>query len=804
MTDYSLKYRVLSDEERLLLLGADNSKYQIKIIKAKNLENYLELFERIYKGYETILPEFINETDPIRVYIYCGNPAGSKVYADGSWKKSSFVYETPSSYTKYYANNLFLPAIKEATSLFTNQEIQEASTLYKNVASSYSSFFETLQSGMFLNLYKGKIISATSYKAFAFQASDRVTSVETLPKDELATIYNKLTFALPTNVVKYFIPEDLILPYEFLHYTSSFILKRTQLILSLTSLFSWTETSSIVIGPEFLQLAGFTYTDNKVYTLLGAFTSTSPLNSSHNLSSFTKAFETAITSEILGDAPCIGQVFEFSNAHKQAYYSSHTNSGSFIFINSDNLSTTPISRSLGVEEYVELNPEFIESVKQIYIDEGSATFTSNNLKEKFLKTEFAMKSEALISEIESINKRYIPIKNKDKKIILLNKTSIAKETAKKTAITRKISTAMTPVIDIAVRLFSIRDFETGYANKKYNFKFLALDALNMSTKYASGNDLFNTLLDSNSSNKITTDSKLFKEFIRQMTEFNSTHSSKPLTLSKSVISDIYEDTSYDGTPFIDLFKPSSYQYYRTSFNRLSEFQQTTNIFNYLVSGFYDSFFKNLSENTGYFSPASGMLNIYKLGYSLYTDAKEYYFKPETKYVYSEFANSLTGKLLYYLYSNNFISTDQNQSDQIEDRKTDDYISLSNSLIPYSNCFSYQQDALDTFVALKKSRTFTDYYSWFKNVRPTLETISKDLFANEELATHELNKLFFNQSELLLQQLALSEIPYIKIETPKKRGRKTKEATQVVEINTIIKETITANEGEKSGESGTTN
>ena len=801
MTDYTLNYRVLSEEERLLLFGKTAAKYPIKILKAKNLENYLELYERIYKGKETILSEFINEKNPTRVYIYCGNPAGSRVYSESKWSETcNFIYDTPSIYTKYYVNSLFIPIIKKATTLFTNQEVSEASELYRNVATSYTFFFETLQSGMFLNLYKGKIISANSYRAFAFEAVDRINSIANLPEDEILSIYNKLTFNLPTSSVKTLIKEELEIPSELIHDTSSFIRHRSQLIAALSPLFSWSDSTSITLGPDFMGLSGFTYLDNKVYTLLGSFPSKSPLNFSYNTASLTRAFDEVFSSQALNDSISLNPIFEFSNSSKRGYTSGIGNS--FIFINSDNLTTTEISRSLGVEEYIELNSEFIDSIKQMYLDNKEAMSVTTS-KEKFLKTEFAMKPNSMISEIESINRRYIPIKNKDKKIILLSKTSLAKEAAKKTAITRKISTAMAPVIDMAVRLFSIRDFETGLVNKKYNFKASILEALSPDTKYATGNIFFNTFSNPEETSEIQINDKLSEEFIKQLTDFKTTSASKLKPIAALTISDLYKDTSYEGTPFKQCIESFILGTSYKAFNRIPYQQQINNVFKHLLCNFHESFFSSSLQDISYFSPSSGNLNIFKLGSNIYSEMKQDYFRTDTKYLSTDsyYYSKLTGKLLYYLYSNNFLSTDQQQSDELECRKDENHVSLSNELIPYSNCFTYGQDVLDTFTALKKSKTFTDYYNWFKNVRPTLEEISKNILNLEESATHELNKLFLEQSELLLQELALLETPYLPVEVIKKRGHKAKDTSTTIvveEVSNILQE------GETNGESGTIN
>lgn len=808
MTEYNLQYRVLSKEEKLLLFGNSSISNPINILKAKNLKNYLELYEKIYNGESVILPDFVNEKDPLRIYIYCGEPAGSKYYSEYNsiTRACNFIYDTPFSYTKYYANNLFIPAINKAIELFkeiSTEEIKQdnkASDMYQNVSINYSNFLETLQSGMFLNLYRGRVISATSYKAFSFSPSDRVSNLLSLSQNEIDTIYNKLTFNLPTKIINKDIVEKIEAPLGLIHNTSSFISDRNRLITLLAPIFSWSEPTSITLGHDFINLSGFVYTEDTVYTLLGSYPNKSPLNISYNTSSFTKAFDEVMSSKLTNDSLNLEPIFNFSNSSKRSYSTSNLG-GSFVFINEDSLSTTETSRSLGVEEYIELNTEFINSVKQIYYD-NSKVFSNSSLRDKFIKTEFASKSMPMISEIEVINRRYIPIKNKDKKLLLLSKTSLAKEATRKTAITRKISTAMTPIIDMAVRLFSIRDFETGMSKKKYNFKCSIVEGLNLQNKYKNGNTIFNKFSNPEETSTDTVTSSLFIEFMKQLTEFNKNSVTKIKETAVETISDLYNDTSYEGTPFkVSMTSMLSGFGYRTPYTRLSSQQQIFGIFKYLLGNFYDSFFSTGLMDTNYFSPASGMLNIFKVSTNLYSNAQEEYFKDSEKYLCAEAYSytKLTGKALYYLYSNNFLSTDQSQADELEKRKNDNYISLANELIPSSNCFAYQQDVLDTFTALKKSKTFTDYYTWFKNIRPTLEAISNDIFSSEELAIYELNKLFFEQSEQMLQQLSLLETPYLPVEVPKKRCRKAKE---VAIINT--EEVTDLTEGEESGEPGTTN
>ncbi len=789
MNNFKLEYRSLLDEEKLIIFGKAINKFNtLPILKASSAENYYEMYRRLYNNEEVLIPEFINEEEPIRLYIFHEHFSSSTYFKPIKETTTAIPINYASNvYAKYSINSVLTPAISNMTSLFYSTEQPASHRLYQNVNIDYSSIIDTIKSGMFLNLYHGKVISAVSFKAMlksvnCFDAY-RIKNVGNLPKEELEQLYNNITFNLPSSIIKKFITEPVKLPDKFVSSTVDYLLYTKSAVQGLAASFDTSTLSNncIVIAPDFINLSGFAYTNNTSYVLFGNGPK-SPLGQ-NKASNFTNALDNILTQGIVKNNTSLSDLFSF-NTSEHGYYGATAN-GSFVFLNEDNMEINETLLNCGIQEYVELDKEFINSLKQIYLDRADAV-VSTTFKEKFKKEEFAIKRESVLSGLASVNKRYIPLKNGDKKLLVMTKTSMAKEAARKMSITRKITNAVEPVIDMAIRLFAMRDFELGYADNASAFPTTTARAFN------------STYTDSY--NKIITEHPEYKTwFDLRKEEFKKQSSNGVAKTAASVISDLYADVVYTGTPFWCFFQ--SVNGYRNTFCHITQRQQETLIFTYITSLMIEAFSGYLDYNkfSGYFSPSSGLLNLYNLTNTLYHKGDYAEFRPELAYLKQEgHYHRGSGKQLHYIYSNNFIGVDQAQSDEIERNRNLDYISLSNCYIPANSAFTFGQDVLDSFITLKKAKTFSDYFIWFKSVRPELDNIISSKLKDDYFIM-ETTKIFLEQSELLFEELVKVELPYIPKEEVKKRGRKPKATTAAVSEEIVDEsETEELLEGEENG------
>jgi len=780
MNDFKLEYRSLLEEEKLLLFGKHIVKtYPFPVLKSLNTENYYKLFERLYAGEPITIPEFSDIETPIRVYIFHENAAGSKALAKFSEKIN--VPET-TAYAKYKVNELLTPSIVHTVSLFnTTCNFTDPVQVYHNVNIRYTELIDTIQSGMFLSLYKGRVISAVSYKSLADTCSKfnvyQVRAGQPLTNEEARKLYHTLMFNLPTVLVDKVITEKLIIPNEILtntlDYLSSFKTFVDALALPFESeAFMY---NSITIAHDFINMNGFAYMNKSSYVLFGV-SQKSPL-SDNKSSDFTNALDDMLYHNTLSKDKSTSTIFNFYNNRTERGWGASAN-GSFIFLNEDNLETSRTLLAAGTQEYVELDKDFIDALKQIYVDRKDSLI-SNTLRERFKKEEFAIKRESFLSGLCSMNKRYIPLKNKDKKLLVLTKTSLAKEAARKMAITRKISIAMEPIIDMAIRILAMRDFDIGILNKRDAFPCNASRAFGF--EYATTGTVLEGLHP-----EYRTWFDLRKE------EFKKIASTGINTTTKRVITDLYDDVVYSGSPFWMLFNTVQKPYYRNGFADTSTDQKEKLILSYMISLFSSLFDDQTFTHAikGYFSPASGLLDFNALANTLYYNSCYCKFKPELKYLErTNHSNHITGKQLHYLYVNNLLGVDQEQVDDVDRGKNSEYSSAGAVFVPANSGFTFSQDALDTFITLKKCKNFTDYYAWFKKLRPTLDSILSTTITDDYF-TLETVKLFFDQSEEIFESLTKLEEKYIPKEEVKKRGRKAKVA--------IVATTTEPLEGEEDG------
>jgi hypothetical protein len=576
-----------------------------------------------------------------------------------------------------------------------------------------------------------------------------------------------------TELVKY-TPDS-----KFVNNTQSFLMnQKAEFADTFQSLFQWSRSTAngsqaMVIAPGYIKVNGYYKFKDKQYMGM-TWSNTSPMTESFGYSpigALTANFEKYLFDNEK-DGTKLGGMYSFTDSGN--VYRGSSNHGSFLIVNKEAISTAPIRVHSAVPEFIELDREFFDNIYQLVKDEKAAgnSLTTEDDWEKFRKREFAIKREGYLSVSEAQNSRYITIQNSDSKLFVLTKTSKAKEAARKMAITRKITAAVAPVVDMAVRIFAACDFETGYLDSDYKFPISSRSTFDATYNQIITNNLMDAL-----DSRIATASKQF------VTENIKTAS--------EVVKKIYDTISYDGNPFFD-WHPLETQArtYRNQFTQLSVADQEKQVLSYLYGSMKMAFISN--ELSNLFSPSSGQLNFIALGRNLYSNAKLGNFPTElsalngTNYSYRS-TYSFTGKQCYHMYANNFIGEDEQLSKSIETHKNDDYIYVTTNLVTATTAYTFSQAGIDTLNALKKCKTFKDYQTWFDGVKPELETRLKDDLLKQDTAVLKATYLLLNHFQHLLTQLAINEAPYLPKEEEKKpRGKKKKEE-EVAEEEDVIEE-----------------
>jgi len=335
---------------------------------------------------------------------------------------------------------------------------------------------------------------------------------------------------------------------EFIKNPSTYLrYQKSTTVTDLASLYSWASDSGtdLVIADSYLKLNGYYSFNNKKYIGL-ANTWCSPIHErssgqGSSSSRFTEAFETYLYSPKINT----NQLFGFTSSGSNSYAS---NNGSFIFVNEDRTELSVAEEICGLPELVELDKEFLTSVSDILEEakqDPATDLKSSTGIDKIRKREFAIKREALVSESAASNSRYITLTSSDGKLFILTKTSKAKEAARKMAITRKITAAVQPVIDMAIRIFAATDFETGISTSRYRFPFSSKRLFDLNANDPMPVMNLNTFNDS-------------------LIHARKSFSSHNQTCASNTINDIYKVVNYTGTPFAN-WHPSPCSGYKSGF-----------------------------------------------------------------------------------------------------------------------------------------------------------------------------------------------------------------------------------------------
>ena len=765
MEPFLLKSRFLSTEEKIILFGKQAA-LKMEAIKALDLDNYIAMFRAIYDGLQIDIPGLVISNDPTRVYVYCDLPAGSRYYAEqNTYSREparTEVYDMPISYIITTINEFLIPFLKDCVNTLSDIDTdkQEAYSYYNYLGAVYNKLSDVILGGMFLNIQDGKVISVSSFNSLLSQVKMFTNQLNNIPisMTDAENIWFYTQFLIPKEATSLeYKPSD-----AFLSNVGGFLTgQRQKIIEPLSNLYTWAHGSNIdlVIGEKYFKFNGYHAFNNKQYLGM-ACNSSSPIyeqtsGAGSSSGSFTHAFEGFLYSNRFGK-PEMANLFQLTSCDRHSYY---TNKGSFIFVNADAITTTKAELSAGLPELVELDKEFFASIVQIAQDEETTIggyIAGDIAKEKFRKREFSIKKEAFLSEKEAMNSRYISLKSSDNKLFVLTKTSLAREAARKMSITRKITVALQPVVDMAIRLFAATDMELGIADPEYRFIACSKIALN---ECPITSDLLISL----------------SEGIEKNKPLSIKHNT---TQAIDTIKSIYVDVNYSGSPFM-AWAPAYQSRYRDNFIYVPIEQKKLRIFEYLYSNIISS--HQAYNMSNIFSPSSGQLNIISLAHSLYANSQYSKYSEELsylKYVLSYGRNNATGKQVYYMYTNNFIGDNQATIDEIEHNKKNEYISLTNNLVAATTAFTFSEPAINTLATLKRCKTFADYNTWFTEIKPELETRADTLFKIGDEGMYKTVLFMLDHFDNLLKGLVAEELQHL----PKPKVRKKKEVA-VVEIET---------------------
>ena len=762
METFKLTVRSLSIEEKTILFGKTFSSV-INVVKALDADQYVDLFSALKAGQIATLDGYTN-AGINKIYVYCDLPVGSRYFSEElpsyRGKNRTEIYNEPIQKFSAKLNEFLLPEIKTGLAPLGTKVPEKRNTIdywYSLLGIQYRGLVDLCLSGCFLSMRDNQIISIVSYDALynMFNLIDP-RQLHTTSKSTAESIWLFTQFLVPKEASNL----DIELSQEDILSIPRIVQEQKQIFLPcFPTLFAWAATPvGLVVSEKYTAINSCHLFNNKTYLGLTT-TARSPVNEisspGGSYSEFSRRFETYLFDDQHADT---SGIFTISTVSGRGCYSTPS---SLIYLNTDSVSRNTAEFSAGVPELVELDAPFFESVQSIISDELTATGASSISDiPKFKKREFCLKREAAISLSEALNSRYISISTNDGKLVVLTKTSKAKESAKKMAITRKISTAIQPIIDFAMHIFAAADFETGVTTPRCRIPYFEDTALNFN--YAA-----TTAFDAN----LLLSKQEFQTYIK--------------SIANEAVSNLYNKLQLDSGVMIS-WNPSGTVRYNEIFSGLTPEMKDKKAFKYIYSQLKQVL--NDASMTNTFSPSSGQLNFVHLGNALYRYNCYSEYPTELEYLkykspYATYTN-MTGKQEYYLYNNNFLGDDANVSSSIEQHKDTEYATYA--LISATTAFTFSEAAIKTLSTLRKSKSFTDYYNWFVEVKPELTQRLSSLL-DPTTAMYKSLVLTMSYFEQILCDFKTEETQFLPEE--KKKGRKKKKDIEE-EIDEIeVEETV---------------
>lgn len=837
MSNLQLQGRFLSADEKTLFLGHS----RLNVFKALSFDQFIEVFHEVYNGKTPIFADLADDMKYRVVYAYYGEPTGSKYFYERTSEKGSQVFYGYKGDTKIVGNRTELLGeqvnVQYAISKVTEFLVDKVKPLYtkfgrpvperfsnilRNLNFSYnhtSGIVDLMLSGCIFICIGNKIQSIVSVPAYCDLDPKNTYLADQLGKLRSTEETNKTDyigykfFVTPNSVVNYEALEVIatMTTEELLSNYSATMADFKAMTLGSNQLwpvFAWLDYHTMVVSNRYLNLNGYVlindepkmkFCDNvsTPYSL----THTQALCSTFNLYMYHKVndtLENAIT--VL---PFVGADSASKNSWGtlSSYTGALSGPGNFFFVNTDEFNKTKfpnISAKLPI--LLDIDETFISGLETTYTE----ILERGGDSSKHRKNEFFLSNDGMGSKAAFENARYDTVSSSDNVFFYQVKTSKARDTAKKTAITRKIGTFMNPVLDWVTSILAT-DLDTGQpienrfwlnALNKY-LPVLSDGAESLNDDWLASKDTYiaymNKRVKSASEFTILVDSL----YLKQNCESNITEIIKPAGIDHSV------SWRYD---------------YKTS---------KAYLFHKIMS------IGIMYSPTNLVGGSNTKLEFIKLGKFLYMNTKklDYRGRKESFIAGGNYSNQTCSNYFAnweakVLLNNNLICDDVNLETSINTsgiKYPDSACSYyGDTAIQVRSFFNFSDDSLKIYDNLKKVKTFTDYYNWLntsmeviklKLAAASIGNYSKDIatvYLDYSLAIlkhlSEAETKFLPKEEVIVEVTETDSSSDTTEETKKKRTRKSKTtAASVVALSTVSTEEETKNVSESgTAEIGTPN
>ncbi|MCI4435595.1 MAG: hypothetical protein JHC33_02120 [Ignisphaera sp.] len=765
--------RELTSDEQYILYGKPASN-DMTYFKADSFQMLVDLMEAVYNGETVYLPLAPKNNC---MYLFYDIPVGTKhyFYNLSSYSTEPFrntIGETSTEEIKYRLNNFLLPKIiKGLSSIDTNNKCPEVKhnpkNYYATVGVAYNLLAEFFSGGLFVNTEGSRVISITSGLAkskmqeLLFSTNKLVETFKSnsvsLSEDARKEQIGWYTYCLPTDVQK------RVALQKMSEIGSPFLS---------STMFNWSKNIYFVVSDKYLRLNGFVLNNEIPQVALSWSQHSVDLTTNTYIASkFVNTISSHVQSFICSSASDGFNLLSNLFLHGQiggvdiGYYYPKNNIMSF---NKESFEIIykPYLNAVQYSEHINIDT-FLGELRDAYL------VSAEKNTEAYLKREFKLNLEPLSTEADFNSSRYEVVKSSDHKMMFVTKTSLAKEALKQAKISRKITETCSPVVSFIVNLFAACDLEfpgtnrsaalctysrayTGCLNTAWSTiapevkavydNFIGAFRQELATKTTS---ICSPLVD-----------ELYKNFTSPTILGNFNNYLSVSNITKTIR---YGMNTLHSHTTVEDQKPSVCFYL---------FTLMVNEFNYTV-----------------FSPSSNMLNYLSLGSKMYKNI-EHAGVPKSLGLNTS-NNRFTGHMFYHYYTNNFISISETIDKQIESGKSSGYAYVGEHQVPISTCFNWSLEASDCYGLLKKCKTFTDYYNWYKNLYATVQNrIATVIMPEDEIGATTLTNLAYAYLTVL-EGLSTAETKYLPV--PKVKGRKKKLTTTTTDDSSEESEEPTTEE-----------
>lgn len=749
-SDFILSGRELTDEEQHILYCTEGAHDNMSFFKVDSFLCIVKLLESVFAGNTVTLPIAPKNNC---MYLFYDLPAGTKYFlydllSYGNTPRNQIgdmsLYEI-----KYLLNSFFIPKILAGCSMIdpnitNNTEDIIARTIYSAVNIDYELLADIISAGLLVMTDGTKVISVCSGRSKSLltthianncqklQVERSILTQEEQREQDLWVMYGLPSDAQHRCTVESVKPAD--------SYTADLILS--------PSIFSWMKETYIVISNKYIRLNGFVLNDGipqLAITNAASFYDKSGSSLIAAVATLSGHIERLICSQASTSFSAATNMFNAGSISGLIFSWSYKNS--IVSLNKETMEVMYkyYLRSVLYSEHISLNNGILGDMHSAFL---SASDTSN-----YTKTEFKQKIEPCATEKELNSPRYDTIKTSDHKLMFLSKTSKTKEGLKQARISRTITDACSSVVTYAVELFAASDL-VHPGNR----------AAAISTYSRSMTGFITTKLSN-------FDAEVLEHFYTQVNNFNCELLAMTSSLAKTYMNSLYTNfdscnmlTSLNGYPSMDS-AVTDYSWRAQSFSSYDKIDQKKYVFGKLFKG------TALAFNTSVFSPSSSALDLPILARHMYINAAFGNMPATLVANITSASGQITGTQFHYFYTNNFISLSDTMDKLVEDNKQNTYFPYTpytERSTPISSCFTWSQPAADAWAAIKKCKTFTDYFNWYKSIYVSLQNIVDTVVKpDDEIGAYILSQLAVSYLTVL-EGLSVAETPYLPAKKPSKK------------------------------------